>query len=88
MPTPIKSTTPEQQARWREARRAVGARIRELRTEVGLTQEALAIESGVHRNMLIHVEHGTRAIAYDRLFDLASALGVEVQDLFPAGFVY
>ncbi|OBI65136.1 XRE family transcriptional regulator [Mycolicibacterium fortuitum] len=54
----------------------MGLRIRSLRIEQGLTQEALALESGVTRNVLIHVEHGKRGLLFERLFDLADALGV------------
>lgn len=54
----------------------MGATIRRLRIEQGLTQEALALESGVTRNVLIQVEHGRRGLLYERLFDLADVLGV------------
>jgi len=54
----------------------VGATIRRLRIEQGLTQEALALESGVTRNVLIQVEHGRRGLLYERLFDIAEVLGV------------
>ena len=63
------------------SRALVGARIRALRIERGLTQEALALESGVTRNILIQVEHGKRGLLYERLFDLADALDVPVCDL-------
>jgi transcriptional regulator with XRE-family HTH domain len=56
----------------------VGANIVALRTERGLTQEALALRSGISRNVLIDVEHGRRGLLYERLFDLAEALDVSV----------
>jgi len=56
----------------------VGANIVSLRTERGLTQEALALRSGISRNVLIDVEHGRRGLLYERLFDLAEALDVSV----------
>ncbi|SKQ48037.1 XRE family transcriptional regulator [Mycobacteroides abscessus subsp. massiliense] len=46
-----------------------------------MTQEELALASGVTRNVLIDVEHGRRGLLYERLFDLAAALGVEVTEL-------
>lgn len=49
----------------------------------GLTQEALALESGVTRNMLIHLEHGQRAVSFERIYDLARALGVAPASLLP-----
>jgi transcriptional regulator with XRE-family HTH domain len=66
---------------WRLHRAAVGAKIRALRTERGLTQEALALSSGVTRNVLIDVELGHRGILYERLFDLAAALQVPPHEL-------
>jgi len=56
----------------------VGANIVALRTQRGLTQEALALRSGISRNVLIDVEHGRRGLLYERLFDLAEALDVSV----------
>lgn len=59
----------------------MGARIRELRLERGLTQESLALESGVTRNVLIQVEHGRRGLLFERLFDIADALDIPAGDL-------
>lgn len=59
----------------------VGASIRRVRTEMGMTQEALALRSGVTRNVLIDVEFGRRGLLYERLFDIAEALQVPVCDL-------
>lgn len=47
-----------------------------------MTQEQLALSSGVTRNVLIDVEHGRRGLLYERLVDLADALGVPVAELF------
>ncbi len=46
-----------------------------------MTQEALALESGVTRNVLIDVELGRRGLLYERLFDIAEALKVPVFDV-------
>lgn len=59
----------------------MGQRIREHRLQRGLTQEQLALSSGVTRNVLIDAEHGRRGLLYERLFDIAEALGVSVADL-------
>lgn len=48
-----------------------------------MTQEALALRSGVTRNVLIDVEHGRRGLLYERLYDIADALEVPVADLLP-----
>jgi transcriptional regulator with XRE-family HTH domain len=48
--------------------------VRELRLQAGLTQEALALESGLSRNQIIEVEWGRSTVTVERLFDLAAAL--------------
>ncbi|MFV8170504.1 helix-turn-helix domain-containing protein [Mycolicibacterium peregrinum] len=81
MPTRPDQTDPEQAALWARRRESVGARIRQLRLERGLTQEALALESGVSRVVLINVEFGRRSLLFERLYDLAAALDVPVAEL-------
>jgi len=81
MPTRPSQTDPEQRARWERIRRSVGERIRTIRLEKGLTQEALALEAGISRNVLIEAEHGRIGLLYERLFDIATVLGVEVSNL-------
>ncbi|WP_079611993.1 helix-turn-helix transcriptional regulator [Mycobacteroides abscessus] len=82
MPTRPQQTDPERAAAWDRTRSSVGARIRVLRVERGMTQESLALSSGVTRNVLIDVEHGRRGLLYERLVDIADALGVRVGSLF------
>lgn len=77
MPTRREYADPDQQRRWEESRRRVGANVRRLRLEAGLTQEALALESGLSRNQLIELEHGRRGVLFERLEDLAVTLNVE-----------
>lgn len=59
-----------------EGRRLVGRRLRELRTERGLTQETLADAAGMDRSFVADVERGRHSLMLDRLFDLAKALDV------------
>lgn len=73
--------SPQRAAQWQRYRHAVGARIRAARIERGLTQEALALESGVSRNVLIDVEQGRRGLLFERLYDIADALGVSAGSL-------
>lgn len=81
MPTRPDQTDPQRAAQWATIRARVGSRIRAIRIEQGLTQEGLALASGVTRNILIDVEHGRRSLLYERLFDIAEALHVQVGDL-------
>lgn len=81
MPISKDRVDPQRRAEWEGHWAAVGAKIRALRTERGLTQEALALSSGVTRNILIKVERGQRGILYERLFDLAKVLQVAPDEL-------
>lgn len=82
MPTRPSQSTQEQTLRWEKRRLAVGARIRELRLSQELSQEALALESGLSRNMIIGLEWGKKSVAYERLWDIADALEVPIGALF------
>ena len=54
----------------------VGRVIRRYREGVGLSQEALAAEAGLHRTYISLVERGHRNISVDALAQIAEALGV------------
>ncbi|MGL5444377.1 MAG: helix-turn-helix domain-containing protein [[Mycobacterium] stephanolepidis] len=82
MPTRPQQNDPHRVAAWERTRRVVGGRIRALRLERQMTQEALALSSGVTRNVLIDVEHGRRGLLYERLVDIAEALEVPAGSLF------
>lgn len=62
-------------------RRAFGDRVRMLRSETGLSQEALADAASLHRTYVGSVERGERNISLDNIYALAGALGVTPADL-------
>jgi transcriptional regulator with XRE-family HTH domain len=61
---------------------AFGTRLRTLRKERGLSQEALAHLAGVHRTYAGGVERGEYNISLTNIHEFAKALGVDVRDLF------
>src|SRR3954453_17310933 len=65
-----------------DADRHVGARLRERRLSLGLTQQGLAELIGVTYQQAHKYEKGINRIAGGRLYTIAQALGVEV------GFFY
>lgn len=60
---------------------AFGRRLRELRYEAGLTQEALAEASTLHRSFIGQVERGIRNVTLRSILKLARGLGREPHEL-------
>lgn len=58
-----------------------GKRVRELRTQRGVSQEVLAELSDLHRNYVGGVERGERNIGLLNIVALAHALGVKPMKL-------
>jgi transcriptional regulator with XRE-family HTH domain len=63
------------------ATRALGERVRSRREALGLSQEALAQQSGVHWTFLGQVERGRRNLNLHNLLKLAAGLGVDPGEL-------
>lgn len=68
----------------REIQKRFGARVRELRQDRGLSQEALALACGLDRTYVGSVERGERNISLVNIHLIASALRVPVKALFDA----
>ena len=64
-------------------RRAFGARVRELRHERGWTQEQFAEAASLDRSYVSGIESGSRNASLDVIARVASALKVEMSELFP-----
>ncbi len=63
-----------------EPEKAFGQVLRELRKGQNLSQEALALESGVERNYVSLLELGRNSASLKMIFKLAPALGVSVAE--------
>lgn len=63
-------------------RQAIGARIRSLRKENGLTQERLALMVGLERSYLAKVEAGKKNASIDVLEKIADGFGISLAELF------
>ena len=61
--------------------RRVGARVRKLRADRGLTQLRLAQRAGISRPSIANVEAGRQNVSLRQLCALAVALDVGLEDL-------
>jgi transcriptional regulator with XRE-family HTH domain len=55
--------------------------IRRVRIEKGLTQEKLALKTGLHRAYIGQVERGERNIGLTNLDKIAKALNINLKDM-------
>jgi transcriptional regulator with XRE-family HTH domain len=62
----------------------IGLRIKELRTQKSLTQEAIAWKSEVDRTFMNHVENGKRNISIESLEKIILGLETTPKDFFNA----
>lgn len=65
-----------------DIKQKIGLRIRELRKELQLSQEALAFKSEVDRTYVTDVENGRRNISVEILEKIIKALEVSISDFF------
>jgi transcriptional regulator with XRE-family HTH domain len=59
----------------------LGAALRELRTQAGLTQERVEHLSGLHRTYVSSVERGERNASFDAITRWLSAVGASWTEL-------
>jgi transcriptional regulator with XRE-family HTH domain len=61
--------------------RELGRRIRELRDDRGMSQEALSLNANIHRTYIAQLESGIRNPSLEMTAKLALALGVDLSEL-------
>lgn len=61
--------------------RRIGAKVRELRTAQGLSQEELAARAGLDRTYISQIERAVKNVTVASLDKVAQALGVSLAEL-------
>nr|WP_320118866.1 helix-turn-helix transcriptional regulator [uncultured Marinifilum sp.] len=59
-----------------------GKRVRQLRLEQGLSQEALAFKAEIDRTYMTSVENGKRNVSVQNIEKIINALEISIQDFF------
>ena len=65
-----------------EIRTRFGARVRQLRTDRGWSQEDLADRAGLHRTYVGSIERGEQNLSLVNIEKLSATLGVSLAELF------
>ena len=63
-------------------KKALGENLRKIRTEKGLTQEYISLESGISRSHITMIEAGKRDVTISTLFKISRALNVTINKIF------
>jgi HTH-type transcriptional regulator, competence development regulator len=68
--------------RYKAELKALGKRIKDIRTEKNLIQLDLEVKCGISRTDVSKIENGLKNVEFLTIVKLAEALNVEVYDLF------
>ena len=63
-------------------KKALEENLRKIRTEKGLTQEYISLESGISRSHIAMIEAGKRDVTISTLFKISRALNVTINKIF------
>jgi len=61
---------------------AFGKKVRSMRKEKGLSQEAFAALAGIDRSYMGHIERGEKNITLTKIYQISNALKVDIIILF------
>jgi DNA-binding XRE family transcriptional regulator len=64
-----------------DKKNTIGRRIKHLRLESGMTQDALAALAEIHRPNLTMIERGSRPCGYGTGYRIARALRKDIEDI-------
>jgi transcriptional regulator with XRE-family HTH domain len=59
-----------------------GKKVRSMRKQKGLSQEALAALAGIDRSYMGHIERGEKNITLTKIYQISNALKVDIKSLF------
>lgn len=63
------------------ARKQLGNRVRKLRKKIGMSQEELGFQSGLHRTYIGAIERAEQNVSIDNIHKIAKALKVSPKEL-------
>lgn len=66
----------------KETQQKIGVRVRQLRTEKGVSQETFANQNGLDRTQVSRIERGLSNIELHTLVSFVRALDVTIQEFF------
>ena len=61
---------------------SLGTKIREIRKAKGISQEQLALLTGIDRSYLGRIERGEISVTVEKLYEIVKILETELKDLF------
>jgi transcriptional regulator with XRE-family HTH domain len=67
----------------KDLKKSLGELVRKRRIELGLSQENLGFECGLHRTYIGSIERGETNLSLENMAVLATALRCEIVDLIP-----
>ncbi len=65
-----------------DIKKKIGKRLKELRTELGLSQEKFSFECNLDRTYIASIEQGRRNVSIVNIEKIAKAFNISVSDFF------
>lgn len=65
-----------------DIKQKIGERLKELRTQKNLSQEAVAYNAEIERSFITHIENGRRNVSVETLEKIIAGLGISFYEFF------